>query len=613
MGACGVSYPQGRVQANQVAISDDRFLPGLKRMTDAVHGNGGRISAQLHHGGISSVYDILADVPLLCPSLPLPTAAGGAAIFGMLFPGEMDWPSSEVVHVPRLKEMDNHDIARLAGDFADAAARAVAAGFDAVELHAGHSYIISSFLSPAENRRTDGYGGSVENRARLMKEIIEAIRQRIGRSFPMLCKMNAAEFYIDGGLTLDDVRSTARIAEAAGVDAITVTTTHNYAVAKALFSSYLPHEPGKLIPYAAAVKEAVSLPVVTVGRIDPDVADRAIGDGKFDFMAMGRKQIADPGFARHLAEGGPKAVRPCIYDYACLSQSMLQKPVRCAANPDAGYENRDLLHPTESSRRVVVVGGGPGGMEAARRLSLRGHSVTLLEADDRLGGAARLAAIAYEPNDHLLEWLQDQLMALRVEIRLNTRATVQTVRSMNPDAVIVATGARHQTPAIDGHSLLHVHGGGSLSALLLRDDRSRAGDHIVVIGSDLIALELADFAHKRGATVAVVDDVVQFGWGLSPARRSVLLAEMAESDISLHSGAVALHIEPDAVCFTDGGGNHMRLRADTVAIVKGASSDPALFRDLTAAGLEAHLVGDCAEVGYIRGALRTAADVAALV
>ena len=179
----------------------------------------------------------------------------------------------------------------------------MAAGFDAVELHAGHSYIIYSFLSPAENRRTDGYGGSVENRARLMKEVMEAIRQRIGRSFPMLCKMNAAEFYIDGGVTLDDVRTTVRIAEAAGVDAITVTATHDYAVAQALFSSYLPHEPGKLIPYAAAVKEVVSIPVVTVGRIDPDIADQAIGNGKFDFMAMGRKQIADPAFARHPGDG----------------------------------------------------------------------------------------------------------------------------------------------------------------------------------------------------------------------------------------------------------------------------------------------------------------------
>ena len=234
----------------------------------------------------------------------------------------------------------------------------------------------------------------------------------------------------------------------------------------------------------------------------------------------------------------------------------------------------DLLAPPNTPRRVIVVGGGPGGMEAARRLTLRGHSVTLLEAASQLGGTARLAAIAYEPNGDLVEWLKDRLIALRVKIRLNTRATVQTVRSMNPDAVIVATGARHQTPAIDGHSLLHVHGGGSLSALLLRDDRSRAGDHIVVIGSDLIALELADFAHKRGATVAVVDDVVQFGWGLSPARRSVLLAEMAESDISSHSGAWLSTSSRTVVCFTDGGGNHMRLRADTVAIVKGASSDP---------------------------------------
>ena len=150
--------------------------------------------------------------------------------------------------------MDHDDIAALISDFADGAARAVEAGFDAIELHAGHSYVINSFLSPAENRRSDPYGGSVENRARLMKEVIEAIRRRVGRDFPMLCKLNAAEFYIPGGITLDDVRATAAIAEQAGVDAITVTTIHDYLVTKALFSSFLPHEPAKLIPYAAAVR-----------------------------------------------------------------------------------------------------------------------------------------------------------------------------------------------------------------------------------------------------------------------------------------------------------------------------------------------------------------------
>jgi 2,4-dienoyl-CoA reductase-like NADH-dependent reductase (Old Yellow Enzyme family)/thioredoxin reductase len=617
MGAVGVSYPRGQCQTNQVGISDDRFLPGLRRMTDVVHHNGGRISAQLHHGGNSSACDITAGVPLLCPSLPVPRAGDeglGRPMFELLFPEEL--ALSAIGHAalaPQFKEMDEGDIAQLISDFADGAARAVEAGFDAIELHAGHSYIINSFLSPAENRRRDGYGGSPENRARLMKEVIEAIRERIGGDFPMLCKINAAEFYIEGGITLDDARTTAYIAEEAGADAITVTTIHDYRVAKALFSSFLPHEPAKLIPYAAGVKGAVSLPVVTVGRIDPDVADGAIAEGKFDFMAMGRKQIADADFARHLSGGGVRAVRPCIYDYRCLSQAMLHQPLRCAANADVGFEKDHLLRPAEAVRQVVVVGGGPAGMEAARRLTLRGHSVTLLESTAELGGTGRLAAITYGPTGHLVEWLQDQLTELNVEVKLNSGASLDTIRALNPDAVIVATGAIQHPPQLEGRQLPHVYVISSLRPLLLDVDVSRKGEPVVIVGGDLVGMQLAEFFHQRGSQVGVIDNATQLGWGLSPARRSVMLAEMDETDISLHPGARAIRIEPDTVAFTDGQGEKMRLPATMVIIDKGMTANPGLFDQLQGAGFESYMVGDCAGTGYIHGAMRTAADAAARI
>lgn len=651
MGAVGVAYPRGQVQAGQVGISEDRFLPGLKRMTDAIHRNGGRISAQLHHGGTSAVCDMAAGRPIPVPSMPKPQASSGRSVKDSMFPEEKALSPLPHSFPPIVfKEMDDGDIAELIEDFADGAARAVEAGFDAIELHAAHTYLLHSFITPAENRRIDKYGGSAENRARLMKEVIEAIRARLGRDFPLLCKLNAAEFFIDGGITLDDVRVTARIAQAAGADAITVSAQHNYGVARALFSSYLPQQPGKLIPLAAAVKEAVSIPVVTVGRIDPDVADRAIADGQFDFMAMGRKQIADDQFSKHLATGGAKAVRPCIYCYACLSQAMLHLPLRCAVNADVGYEKDDLLAPAASTRRVVVVGGGPGGMEAARRLTLRGHRVTLLETTGQLGGTARIAAIAYAPNGDFVEWLKTQLAELGIDVRLNTRATVEAIRALEPEAVVVATGAIRRAPPIEGKDQPHVHDGASLRALLLgEDDHGEAaktplsqrlamgaartlgltnspdlvrkasklwmpvGDRVVIIGGDLVGLELAEFLHERGRQVTVVDEPLQFGRGLSPARRSVMLEELPLAGVVLHPGARAIRIGATAVSFTGADGEACEAAADTVIIAKGAEANTGLYDALVAAGLDAHMVGDCAEVGYIIGAVRTAADVAAKI
>lgn len=651
MGAVGVSYPRGQVQAGQVAISDDRFLPGLKRLTDAVHRDGGRISAQLHHGGTSAVCDMAAGRPIPVPSPPR-LQAGGKSLKDFMFPEEKaSSPLPQITRAPTFKEMDRREIGEVVEDFAAGAARAMEAGFDAIELHAAHTYLLHSFITPAENRRSDEYGGSAEGRARLMKEVIEAIRARVGRDFPLLCKLNAAEFFIEGGITLEDVRTTARLAQAAGADAITVSAAHNYGLPRALFSSYLPHEPGKLIPFAAAVKEAVSIPVVTVGRIDPDLADRSIGEGKFDFMAMGRKQIADDQFANHLAKGGAKSARPCIYCYACLSQAMLHLPLRCAVNADVGYEKDNLLAPAETSRRVVVVGGGPGGMEAARRLTLRGHRVTLLEATGQLGGTARIAAIAYAPNGDFVEWLKGQLAELGVEVRLNTRATLAKLRALDPDAVIVATGAIRQAPQIEGGDLPHVHDGASLRALLLGEEDGREGakaaplsqrlamgaarslgltnspdlvrkasklwmpigDRVVIIGGDLVGLELAEFLHDRGRQVTVVDEPKQFGRGLSPARRSVMLDAMPFAGVALYPGAGVIRIYEKAVTFTNAEGEACEVAADTVIIAKGAEPNTGLHDEAVAAGLQAHMVGDCAEVGYIIGAVRTAADIAARI
>jgi 2,4-dienoyl-CoA reductase-like NADH-dependent reductase (Old Yellow Enzyme family)/thioredoxin reductase len=647
--AVAVGHPQGTVLVNQVGISDDKFIPGLTRLTEAVHKHGAKMALQLHFGGIMAAKDMVDGRPVWVPSMPRP--GKGVGMHHYLFPEEAALThQAKITTPPTFKVLDEDDIAQLIRWFADGAERAVKAGFDAVEIHGGHGYIIAGFLSPATNFRTDRWGGSPENRVRLLREVTAAVRARVGPDFPVWCKIDTAEFYVDNGTPIEDVCYYARVAEEAGADAITATANHDYSVTEALFSSYLPHEPGKLIPYAAQVKAAVGIPVITVGRIDPEVADKAIAEGRFDFMAMGRKQLADPNYARSLAEGGREAVRPCIYCYTCLSQAMITQPLRCSVNADLGYETAGLLDPAKTPRRVVVVGGGPGGMEAARRLTLRGHQVVLLEAGAQLGGTARIAAIAYAPNGDFVEWLKLQLARLQVQVRLNTRASVQSIRELAPDAVVVATGAIRRAPEIAGKDLPHVHDGQSLRALLLGEDddggKSKAsltqrlavgaartlgvtnspdlvrkasklwmpvGDRVVIIGGELVGLELAEFLHERGRHVTVVDELEQLGRGLSPARRSVMLAELPQAGVVIHSGARDIRICEKAVSFTSRDGEANETAADTVIIAKGAEPNTGLFDELVAAGVEAHMVGDCAGVGYIIGAVRTAADVAARI
>lgn len=650
-GTIGVANPIGRLQIAQISIADDDFIPGLKRLTDAVHAHDAKVCAQLNHGGLTSLYDMAEGRPVLMPSLPqMGGPRGRRSLDDYMFPEEKLAPKPQLKGMPNFKAADDEDIEWIIQVFAAAAARAVEAGFDAIELHAGHTYLINSFLSPTHNRRTDRFGGSAEGRATLMKEVIVAIRASIGRDFPLQVKLNAEEYFFEGGITLEDAKVNARIAEAAGADAITVTASHNYAVTGALLSSWMPHVPNKLLPLAAAIREAVSLPVTTVGRVDPEAADRAIADGKLDFLAQGRRQIADDSFANNLARGGKTAVRPCIFCYQCLSQSMMGEPLRCAVNADVGFEKDNLLAPAAKPRKVVVVGGGPGGMEAARRLTLRGHRVTLLEASDKLGGTARMAAIAYAPNGDFIEWLKMQLDALNVDVRLSTRADIASIRDNGPDAVIVATGAIRRAPPIPGKDQPHVHDGASLRALLLGEQGADAtdkatltqrlalgaartlgitsnpdlvrkasklwmpvGGRVVIIGGEIVGLELAEFLHERGRQVTVVDDVTQFGRGLSPTRRSVMLEYMPDDGIVLHEGASGIAIGEKSVTFTGADGALVDVPSDTVIIAKGAEANTSLYDELKTAGFDAHMVGDCQGVGYILGAVHTAADVAARI
>lgn len=650
MGAIGIAHPCGMVMRNQVALSDDRFIPGLRRVTRAVQAHGARIAAQLQHGGASSTEDMIAGRPLWVPSIP---PASASVLPGLLFEDELaDFPSSRIPAPPTFRVMDEADIEIVISQFAAAARRAVEAGFDGIELHAAHGFLIRSFLSPATNSRTDAYGGSVENRARLLLEIIGAIRKAVGANFPLWCKYNVVEFDIDNGFTNEDACAVARLVERAGADAITASSYSGTQRGKGLVSGSAPINPGNYIAYAAKVREAVNIPVIAAGRVEVDFANELLGKGAVDFIGMGRKLLADPDLPGKVVAGALADVRPCIYCYLCMSQIALDRPVRCAANGLTGREAERTIATSRKPRRIVVVGGGPGGMEAARLLDGMGHEVILLEAAEHLGGTARIAAIAYEPNGRLVEWLKRRLAQGNVDVRLGQRADIESIKALSPDMVVVATGAARPRPDLPGAHASHVYDGNDLRWLLTgeRDEDASPvggtrfslltrtvmaigrtlgltasatiarrvsqlwmplGKQIVIVGGDIVGLELAEFLVHRGRSVTVLAETAKFGSGLPPMRRGALLDELATAGVALVPGARAIEIGRRDVRCVDGQGRSCSFAAANVILATGATANLALADRLKDAGIETRVVGDCRGVGYIAQAMKDATDVAA--
>jgi len=647
MGCVGVAWPVGSGLQNQVAISEDRHLPGIKTVVDEVHGHGSKIAFQLHFGGLIAATDMKEGRPIWTPSLP--EGKPGDVVDGFL---ESELAAADFLKYGEIKfrVMTRQDVRELVRLFVAAAERTQAVGADGIELHGGHGYIFSSFLSPYTNKRTDEYGGAVENRARLLLEVIVGIRTALGRNFPLWVKIDTQEFGKPEGIGVEDAITVARLAEVAGVDAITASTYADQTWGINHSGSNIPDVPELMVPGAIAVKSAVKIPVLASGRIELAAADRYIRDGKFDFLGLGRPLLADPQVVRKLAGGRAPDVRPCIYCYCCVSQIYFSRPVKCAVNPETGSERKLAIAPAATRKRVVVIGGGPAGLETARRLAQKGHVVTLLEQSDRLGGTAQVAAIAYRPNERIVEWLRHQIKACRVDVRLKTRATPDLIRSLHPDTVVVATGAIGVMPPIPGAERSNVLSGDELRRLVLGGDLAslkgktgwttriattaaaltgatknlefiRAatrvwmplGKHIVIIGGELVGLELAEFLVHRGRQVTIIDEAARFGAGLHIVRRWRVLAQLREFGVAMLMRAKDIAIGESCVTYVNLNGQARTVGADHVIVAKGAVGDLGLADSLRAAGFDVQTAGDCRGIGYIEGAIADAARVAATI
>ncbi len=646
------AYPRGANSAHEIGVSDDRFLPGLRGLADAVHAHGAKIAIQLAFHGKIARLDVSQGRPMLVPSEPrfhLDTRG-----LGELTPAELQlMMGANTGTGGKYRAATSEDIAQLTEDFASAAERARRAGFDAVELHAAHGYIFSSFLSPGWNFREDAYGGSIENRARLLCEVLRACKQCAGADFPIWCRIDAHEYGEPAGITLEAACRTAQLAEQAGADAIHVSAYAASNLGSHFLDAPLPHALGAYVDFAAAMKRSVGVPVIAVGRIEPELGDRLIREGKADLISFGRKLLADPELPNKLAAGRADSVRPCVYCYTCVAQAFFDRAVRCAVNPEAGREverSARLRAAAVQPKRVLIAGGGPAGVEAARVAALRGHRVVLCERASALGGTLRFAALAYEPNERLLRWLEQVARDPAIELRLRTEVTPALVRELRPDVVIAALGARRERPRLPGVEREHVFDGDDLRALLTGEgasagklsllgrlavragrltgisadpaklrEASRAymplGKRVAILGGGLVGAELAEFLAERGRDVLLLEEGRTLAAEMAHPRRWRALHDLREHGVRMHTRARVLEIGTASVRFEVAGSEGApsatyEEAADTVLLATGLEPNPEPAARLRETGVPVLEVGDATGVGYIEGAIHSGFEAA---
>jgi 2,4-dienoyl-CoA reductase-like NADH-dependent reductase (Old Yellow Enzyme family) len=579
VGSASVAHPIAATDRRQIGASDDRHLPGLRRLVEEAHHHGAAIAAQLVHNGTNSLLDIAEGRPLLVPSKKRPPAPD--ALSGMVTAEEgaaMMAPFSSPTAAYRVQEATDDDLAWVVDRFVDAARRCQAAGFDGLELHAGHGYLLHAFLSPSSNHRQDRWGGSPEARAELFTTVVRAVRAAVGPGFPLWARVGAFESHRDPGQRLDDALVAMGLGVDAGLDAIHVTAYGEPMVATGITDGHTPHEPGALLDAATDVRRALGVPVIAMGRLTPEAAEQALADEVADVIAMGRPLIADPDLPRKLRDGQRHRVRPCAYQYRCIGSIFLNQPVQCSVNPDAGHEADTAPPPVRSPRRIVVAGGGPAGLECARRLGERGHVVELWERADRLGGVLALAEQIDPDLAGLTAWLVGALEDGGVTVRLGQRADVDTIAASHPDVLVWAVGGDWSAMGSDDLAAV---------AAWLAEPASMPAE-VAVAGSSKAAVSTALHLAERGRRVTLVADQPVLAPELGLPGRFRLVAALADAGVATTAAASTDH--------------------HAVTVARHAGQPPP-----TVEGVEVHVIGDVSGPGGLAGAFGQAAAVAAVI
>ncbi|MFC2037421.1 FAD-dependent oxidoreductase [Chloroflexota bacterium] len=571
--------PGGRCVPTQLGVYEDRFIPGLRRLTEAVHEHGASIALQIHHGGVRA----------------RPEHSGGTIV------APSPNPDPGVGVVPR--ELTIPEIQALVEAFGQAARRAKEAGFDAIEIHGAHGYLINQFLSPWFNRRNDAYGGTFEKRLRFALEVVQRVRDLVGPDFPVGFRVVGEELPLGTGLMMKDtIRIAARLEEA-GIDMIHV-SIGNIGPSLGAVVAPMSMDWGFNVYSAAAVKRAVDIPVITVGRItDPGLADQIVRDGYADMVAMGRASLADPEFPQKALEGRFDEIRRC---FGC-ADACTQSYRHCNNNPELGRELRWDLTPVGEPKTVWVVGGGVAGMEAAVLAAQRGHRVTLFEQESEPGGQIHAAA-APPHKGELLNAISNRLPLLEkygAKVRLQTKVTSDMVHKGQPDAVILASGALPQRPPIPGIDRPEV-----VQAKAVLTGKAFVGPKVAVLGGGMVGSETAEYLadHRRDVTVIEMLDAIAGDMPRVP--RAYLMHRLGQFGVEIVTGAKAEAISEDGVLVNIDGNRQILGPFNNIVLATGSKPTDELAEELREVVGELYVVGDARQVARISDATAQAAEAA---
>ncbi|MBI4763579.1 MAG: FAD-dependent oxidoreductase [Deltaproteobacteria bacterium] len=566
----------------QLTLGDNGDLTGWQKLVKAVHQHGAKIAVQLHHAGYEHREG--AFVQVAPSSIRVPSRMIGV----------MGGPPHELT-IGEIEEMVRW--------FADAAKRARDVGIDAVEIHGAHQYIVASFLSSASNKRLDKYGGSLENKARFLIEIIEAMRAAVGPDYPIWPRLNIQEYGVEEGITLEETKQVVGLAVKAGVDAVHASA---YGAFSFITKAPLPDTVADLVPLAEEIKKITAVPVIAVGRLDLETGEKALLEGKADLVAIGRRLIADPDLPNKTAEGRLDDIISCIGCFECIERlGSRDEGLICTINQATGREGARRIQPATQTKKVWVVGSGPAGLEAARVAALRGHKVTLLEKDQQLGGQLRIAVLPPNKGDILpwLNYLIRQLEMAGVEIRLNTEATPEAIAREKPEAVILSVGGIPIWPEIPG---INETKGGTpvVTAQEVLWGKKQTGQNVVVIGGGLVGCETGHYLAQKGKKVTIIEMLKRMASEMGPMVRRRLLDGLKQYQVVMVTEAKCEEISAAGVTVTLADGGKKLFPADSVILAAGYQTNDSLFKILQDRVPEVHCVGDASHPQGIMEAVR---------